>query len=69
MPRIPLSFESYQDASLPMSAKRLLDLYAEETPADARAPVKLAPTPGLCCTLPSSSPTAGGRLEPARLPP
>ena len=47
MQRIPLSFESYQDASLPMSAKRLLNLYAEETPADARAPFKLAPTPGL----------------------
>ena len=41
------SAESYQDASLPMSAKRLLNLYAGETPADARAPFKLALTPGL----------------------
>ena len=51
MQRIPLSFESYQDASLPMSAKRLLNLYAEETPSDARAPFKLAPTPGLVATV------------------
>ena len=47
MQRIPLSFETYQDASLPMSAKYLLNLYAEKTPSDARAPFKLTPTPGL----------------------
>ena len=47
MQRIPLSFETYQDASLPMSANSLLNLYAEKTPSDARAPFKLTPTPGL----------------------
>ena len=50
MQRIGLPFETYQDASLPMSAKYLLNIYAEQTPADARAPFKLTATPGLTGT-------------------
>lgn len=47
MKRIPLPLESYQDPSLPLSAKRLLNLYAERAPSDARSPAALIPTPGL----------------------
>jgi len=47
MKRIPFPLESYQHASLPLSAKFLLNLYAEQAPSDARSEVALIPTPGL----------------------
>ena len=47
MRRIPLPTESYQHQSLPLSAKRLLNMYAEQEPADARTQVALLPTAGL----------------------
>src|SRR5690349_15375938 len=47
MRRIPLPLESYQHSSPPLSAKRLLNLMAEQQPADARTAAALVPTPGL----------------------
>lgn len=47
MPRIPLPKQSYQLASLPASAQRLVNCYVELTPEDARSPFIIKPTPGL----------------------
>jgi len=47
MRRIPFPLESYQHPSVPLSAKRLLNVMAEEAPADARTHAALVPTPGL----------------------
>lgn len=48
MKRIPLPLESYEKVgSLPLSAKRLLNYYAEVEPKDARSTTALLPTPGL----------------------
>jgi hypothetical protein len=47
MRRIPFPTESYQHPSLPLSAKRLLNCYAEDAPNDARAPFVLRTVPGL----------------------
>jgi hypothetical protein len=47
MRRIPLPTESYQHLSKPLSSKRLLNLMAEQEPADARTDVALVPTAGL----------------------
>jgi hypothetical protein len=47
MRRIPIPLESYEHANLPLSAKRVLNMYAEKQPDDARAPVALIPAPGL----------------------
>jgi len=47
MRRIPFPLESYEHPSLPLSAKRLLNVMAEEAPADARTHAALVPTPGL----------------------
>ena len=47
MQRIPFPLESYQHPSLPLSAKKLLNLMAEKAPDDARTPAFLASTPGL----------------------
>jgi hypothetical protein len=47
MQRIPFPLESYQHTSPPLSSKRLLNLYAEQEPADARTAAALIPTPGL----------------------
>ncbi|HEY2616154.1 MAG TPA: hypothetical protein VGI78_02340 [Acetobacteraceae bacterium] len=47
MQRIPFPLESYQHASKPLSSKYLLNLMAEQAPADARAQVVLIPTAGL----------------------
>lgn len=47
MKRIPLPTDSYQHASPPLSAKRLLNFYAEQQPGDARSTVALIPTQGL----------------------
>ena len=58
MQRIPLSFETYQGRQpARCQLKYLLNMYAEETPADARAPFKLTPTPGL---IPSGWVTGSG---------
>ena len=47
MKRIPFALESNQVASLPLTAKRLLNFYAEQEPSDARTAVALISTPGL----------------------
>lgn len=47
MKRIPFPLESYQHASSPLSAKRLLNFYAEQEPSDARTAAALISTPGL----------------------
>ena len=47
MRRIPFPTESYQHSSPPLSAKRLVNYYAEEAPTDARSQVVLMPTQGL----------------------
>ena len=47
MQRIPLPLESYQHASPPLQHKRLLNLYAEQEPADSRTAAALIATPGL----------------------
>lgn len=44
---IPLVSESYQLASVPASATRLLNCYAERMPAGSRSPFIIKPTPGL----------------------
>ena len=50
MKRIPIAFESYIDDSIPVSAKRLVNLFAEKKPDDARARMTLVPTHGLART-------------------
>ena len=45
--RIPLTLESYQHPSAPLSSKTLLNLHAEQQPADARTSVALVSAPGL----------------------
>lgn len=45
--RIPFARQSYALDSLPASAQRLVNLYAEPLPAEARAPWILRSTPGL----------------------
>ena len=45
--RIPFAINSYQARSLPLSAQRLINLYAEKSPQDAKMPVVLYGTPGL----------------------
>ena len=47
MRRIPFPLESYEHPSLPLVAKRLLNLMAEKQPADARTTAALVSTPGL----------------------
>lgn len=47
MQRIPIPLESYQHPSPPLSSKRLLNMLAEQEPADARSPAILRSTPGL----------------------
>ena len=44
---IPLTLESYQHPSAPLSSKTLLNLHAEQQPADARTSVALVSAPGL----------------------
>lgn len=45
--RIPFGARSYKLSSLPVSAQRLVNWYAEAQPADAAGPVTLMPAPGL----------------------
>jgi hypothetical protein len=47
MRRIPFPLESYEHPSLPLSAKRLINLMAEKQPDDARVAAALVSTPGL----------------------
>lgn len=47
MQRIPFPLESYEHYSPPLSAKRLLNYFAEKQPADSRSEWALIPTPGL----------------------
>jgi hypothetical protein len=47
MRRIPFPTESYEHPSRPLSAKRLLNCFAEQAPADARSQVALRTVPGL----------------------
>jgi len=47
MRRIPFPLASYVHDSLPLSAKRLINLMAEQQPSDARTEAALVPTPGL----------------------
>lgn len=47
MPRIRFAVQSYVSRSLPLSAQRLVNLYAEQAPEDAKTPVALFGTPGL----------------------
>lgn len=47
MQRIPLSLESYQHPSPALSSKLLLNMFAEQQPADARVAAALVPTAGL----------------------
>jgi len=47
MQRIPLTLETYQHVSPALSSKLLLNMMAEQQPADARNVVALLPTPGL----------------------
>ena len=47
MRRLPFPLESYEHPSLPLVAKRLLNLMSEKAPADARTAAFLASTPGL----------------------
>jgi hypothetical protein len=49
--RIPFPLESYQHPSPPLSAKRLLNYYAEAQPADARTDAALIPTHGLVAAI------------------
>jgi hypothetical protein len=47
MQRIPLTLETYQHYSPALSSKLLMNMLAEQQPADARNQVALLPTPGL----------------------
>jgi hypothetical protein len=47
MQRIPLPLESYQHPSLPLVAKRLVNMMVEQAPADARSETPLISTPAL----------------------
>ena len=46
MQRIPLSLETYQHPSPQLSSKKLLNMYTEKAPNDARVAAALLPTPG-----------------------
>jgi len=46
MRRIPLTMETYQHPSVPLSSKLLMNMYAEQEPSDARTVAALRPTPG-----------------------
>ena len=47
MQRIPFPLESYEHPSLPLVAKRLINVMSEKQPADARTTAALVSTPGL----------------------
>ena len=47
MPPIPFATQSYRSASLPVSAQRAVNCYAEQEPQDAKTPVAVLGAPGL----------------------
>jgi hypothetical protein len=47
MPRAPFAWNCYRHRSLPVSAQRLINVFAETQPAGAKSQVILLPTPGL----------------------
>jgi hypothetical protein len=47
MPVIPFATQSYKSRSLPISAQRCVNCYAEAEPQDAKTPVALLGSPGL----------------------
>ena len=47
MPRVPFAKQSYNLRSRPETCERLINLYAEQAPADALSPVVIKSTPGL----------------------
>ena len=47
MQRIPFPTEIYEHPSLPLTAKKLLNLMVEQAPADARTATPLVSTPAL----------------------
>jgi len=47
MRRIPFPYESYEHPSLPLTAKRLINVMAEKLPADARVAAALVSSPSL----------------------
>lgn len=61
--RIPVALTSYQHRSLPISAQRVVNWFAEQEPQDARSRMPLLPTPGLTrfATL-ASGPVRGAAL-------
>ncbi|MBU6188409.1 MAG: hypothetical protein KGR68_03750 [Betaproteobacteria bacterium] len=63
MARLPFAIQSYRHRSLPVSAQRLINWFAEMEPKDARSPIVLLPTPGLTLyvTLPAG-PVRGVRV-------
>ena len=52
MQRIPFPLESYEHPSLPLVAKRLVNVMSEKQPADARTTAALVSTPGLVPYIP-----------------
>lgn len=47
MPRVKFAVRSYESDSLPLSAQKLVNFYAEQAPEDAHTPFALFGTPGL----------------------
>ena len=47
MPPIPFATQSYKSASLPVSAQRAVNCYAEQEPQDAKTPVAVLGAPGI----------------------
>jgi hypothetical protein len=47
MPPVPFATQSYRSASLPVSAQRCVNCYAEAEPQDAKTPVAVLGSPGL----------------------
>jgi hypothetical protein len=45
--RVPFAINSYQSRSLPLSAQRVINFYAEAAPKDSKTPIALMNTPGL----------------------
>lgn len=45
--RIPFATQSYKSASLPLSAQRCINWFAEQAPPDAKTPIAILGTPGL----------------------
>ena len=66
MKRIPFPLESYEHPSLPLVAKRLVNVMAEKQPADARTTAALVSTPGLVPYIPVGAlvPPEVGEYEP-----